>query len=83
MTNVIEHGLARINHASDCLAVLLKELELAAKAGKCKILYAVDIANCFYRDTNVKYPDNIRPVTVENTTLGRAFKKLFKSNWVT
>lgn len=74
--------MARIKHASDCVAVVLKELEIAANAGKCKILYAVDIANCFYRNTNVKYPDKVTPVVVDNTTIGRAFKKLFKSNWV-
>lgn len=81
LTNVIEHGLARINHASDCLAVLLKELEIAANSGKVKILYSVDIVNCFYRKTRIKYPNHTY-VPVENTTVGRAFKKLFTSNWV-
>lgn len=81
LTNVIEHGLQRIKHASDCVAVVLKELEIAANSGKVKILYAVDIANCFYRPTRVKYPDR-SGVPVDNTTIGRAFKKLFKSNWV-
>ena len=81
LTNVIEHGLARIKHASDCVAVLLKELEIAANAGKVKILYSVDIVNGFYRKTSIKFPDRTY-ARVEQTTLGRAFKKLFKSNWV-
>lgn len=81
ITNVIEHGINRVNHASDCLAVLLKELKLSANEGVIKMSVLVDKVNLFYpeepklkhNDRKVAYPDDVTPT--------RAFKKLFKNDW--
>lgn len=81
LTDVIEHGISRIKHASDCLAVLLKELKLHANDGNCRIFCAVDLVNSFYRPTNVLWPDRTG-VVVDLITIGRAFKKLFRNDWV-
>lgn len=81
ITNVIEHGINRANHASDCVAVILKEVKSFANQGKCRVLVAVDKANMFYGVTNVEYPDKSKAY-VEKVTIARAFRKLFKNDWV-
>ena len=79
--HVIEHGISRIKHASDCVAVLLKELKAHANAGRCRIFCAVDLVNAFYRPTNLRRVDNTG-IHVDDITIGRAFKKMLKNDWV-
>ena len=81
LTDVIEHGISRIKHASDCLAVLLKELKEHAKEGGCRVFCAVDLVNAFYRPTNLRRED-LTGIQVDHFTIGRAFKKLFRNDWV-
>ena len=81
LTDVIEHGISRIKHASDCLAVLLKELKEHAKGGGCRVFCAVDLVNAFYRPTNLRRED-LTGIQVDHFTIGRAFKKLFRNDWV-
>jgi small subunit ribosomal protein S29 len=81
LVNVIEHGISRIKHASDCVAVLLKELKLQADAGSFRLFYAVDLVNSFYRPTNMMWPDKTG-LHVDQITIGRAFKKLLLNDWV-
>lgn len=82
LTNIIEHGISRIKHAPDAIAVLLKELKLLANDGKCKILVGCDLINRFYfRITNIRQPDQ-NDFNVEHFTHARAFKKLFRNDWV-
>lgn len=79
--NVIDHGIARIKHASDCVAVLLKELKLAANQGKTRMFVGVDIANVFFRRTRLRHEDETE-VEPNEITIARAFVKLFQNDWV-
>jgi len=81
LKNILEHGISRIKHASDCMAVLLKEIKAQASEGKCKVLVVVDKVNSFYEKSKILYPDR-RLVPVDNITIARAFKKLFINDWV-
>lgn len=81
LTDVIQHGIGRINHASDCLAVVLKELKEQACAGKFRLYVSVDLVNSFYRPTNIRRQD-CTGVQVCQTTMGKAFKKMFLNDWV-
>ena len=81
LKNILEHGINRIKHSSDCMAVLLKEIKAQACEGKFRALVVADKANVFYEKGKVKYPDKSL-VEIENITIARAFKKLFHNDWV-
>jgi hypothetical protein len=81
LTDVIEHGIHRIKHSSDCVAVLCKELKEQANDGKFRMLVAVDQVNSFYGKPNMRLPD-LSWADIEDLTIVRAFKKLFKNDWV-
>lgn len=70
-----------MKHASDCVAVLLKELKKLSNDNKCRVLVACDFVNNFYYKTALRHP-NKRDVAVDHLTVGRAFKKLFINDWV-
>ena len=81
LTDIIEHGIHRIKHSSDCVAVLCKELKEQANAGVFKMFVAVDCVNSFYRKPNIRLPD-LSWGDVDNITIVRAFKKLLRNDWV-
>ncbi|KAI1301449.1 28S ribosomal protein S29, mitochondrial [Halotydeus destructor] len=81
LTNVVEHGINRMKHASDCVAVVLKELKKSSKEGSCRLLVTCDIVNTFYSKTaEVRHPNQME-AAVDHFTIGRAFKKLFLNDW--
>lgn len=81
LVNVIDHGLSRMKHASDCYAVLLKELKIAANSGQLRLMVLVNDVNIFYGKPKVKHPDG-QVASVEDLTLVRALMKFFKTDWV-
>ena len=81
LMSIVEHGINRIKHASDCMAVLLKELRLNAAKGHCRLLVVVDKVNAFYEPTRLHFPDRTI-ATVDDITIARAMKKFFNTNWV-
>lgn len=80
LVNVIDHGISRMKHASDCYAVLLKELKIAANNNLCRLMVLANDVNIFYKKPLVKHADG-RVASVEEMTLARAFMKMFKSDW--
>ncbi|XP_017494067.1 PREDICTED: 28S ribosomal protein S29, mitochondrial-like [Rhagoletis zephyria] len=80
LMSIVEHGINRIKHASDCMAVLLKELKLNSEKGNCRLLVVADKANAFYEPTLLRFPDRTC-ATADDITIARAFKKLFKKDW--
>lgn len=78
---IIDHGLNRVIHSSDCLAVLIKELMLAADEGKIKLLTIMNKVDWLfhYYAGQLKHPD-FKRVTVDEMTVPRALKKLIKSD---
>lgn len=78
LIKVAEHGVNRVNHASDCLAVLFKELTLAADEGKIKLATVIDNVNfLFHREAmkEIKHPD-LKQVLIDEITVARGLKKL-------
>lgn len=80
--SIVEHGINRIKHASDCMAVLLKELKLnSAQNPNCRLLVVGDKVNAFYEESLLRFPDRLI-ATPDDITIARAFKKMFKKDWV-
>ena len=82
LTNVIEHGISRMKHASDAVAVILKELKLAASEEKCRILVAVDCVHRFFQKPRTLFHPDGSWMEVDQMTHARAFKKLLYNDWV-
>jgi len=92
--DIVRQGLERPKFSTDCLAVLMKELQLHCKGGNCKIAIFVDGINVlFERRTNInrKLPTKrvkgpFKPEWTEESiapdefTVVRSIKKLLKSN---
>lgn len=82
LINVAEHGVNRVNHASDCVAVLLKELTLAADAGKIKLASILDnVRFLFLREAGVIMHKDNKLILVDEMTVARALKKLIKGSY--
>lgn len=82
LINIAEHGVNRVTHASDCVAVLFKELMLASDSGKIKLATFIDdVRLLFQREAgNLKHSDKKR-VLVDEITVARSLKKLIKGNY--
>lgn len=79
LVNIVEHGINRVNHASDCLAVLIKELILAADEGKIKLAsFLDDISFLFSYEAGILKHNDFKKVLVDEITVARAIKKLIK-----
>lgn len=72
-----DHGVNRVMHASDCFAVLVKELMKAADEGKIKLsLVARDVSFLFLEFAGyLRHPD-WKSVLVDEMTVARTYKKL-------
>lgn len=82
LVNVAEHGVNRVNHASDCVAVLFKELMLAADAGKIKLASILDnVKYLFSREAGVIKHKDRKLILVDEITVARAIKKLIKGSY--
>jgi len=79
IANIAEHGVNRVIHASDCVAVLFKELALAADGGKIKLASVIDGTRYLFEDLagKLKHQDH-KKMYVDEITIARALKKLIK-----
>ncbi|XP_035227409.1 28S ribosomal protein S29, mitochondrial-like isoform X1 [Stegodyphus dumicola] len=80
LMEVVEHGLQRVRHSSDCIAVLLKEIKYHSQFGKFKTLLIVDGVNAIFTKTNVKRPDQSL-VPAPEITIVNAVMKMLKNDW--
>lgn len=81
LINIIDHGITRSDHSSDCYAVLVKELKLAAEQGLIKLFVAIEDINFLYWPTDLRRPDWTYYTTMD-VTVTRAFRKLVSSDFV-
>lgn len=82
LMNVAEHGVNRVNHASDCVAVLFKELTLAADEGKIKLASILDnVRFLFLREAGILKHKGNKRILVDEITVARAIKKLIKGSY--
>lgn len=81
LIKVADHGINRINHASDCVAVLIKELMLAADDGKIKLASFIDnVRFLFTFEAGILRHKDKKKVYIDEITVARALKKLVKSS---
>jgi hypothetical protein len=82
LTNVIDHGVNRVIHSSDCVAVLFKELMLAADSGKIRLASVLDnVRFLFLREAGVLKHQDHKRVLVDEITVARALKKLIRGTY--
>ena len=81
LINVVNHGINRSDHSSDCYAVLIRELKLAAEQNLIKLVIAIDNVNFLYWPTDLRRPDFTYYTTLD-VTITRAFRKLLASDFV-
>ena len=81
LVNVINHGINRHDHSSDCYAVLIRELKLAANQGLIKLMIAIEDLNFIYWPTDLRRPDFTYYTTMD-VTITRALRKLISSDFV-
>jgi len=80
--NIADHGVSRVNHASDCVAVLFKELMEYADEGKIKLASVLDnVRFLFLRQCGVLLSPDRKRILVDEMTVARAIKKLIKGNY--
>lgn len=79
LISVADHGINRVNHASDCVAVLFKELMLASDNGTIKLASFLDNVKFLYHEfAGVLKHKDLKHVLVDEITVARAIKKLIK-----
>jgi small subunit ribosomal protein S29 len=82
LVNVIEHGINRVIHASDCVSVLFKELMMAADSGKIRLASVLDnVRFLFLRECGVLKHADFKKVLVDEMTVARAIKKLIRGSY--
>lgn len=81
LMNVAEHAVNRVTHATDCFAVLLKELAIAANNGIIRLVTILDdVAYLFdERAGELKHKD-YKFMYTDELTAARAIKKLVKGS---
>lgn len=80
LLDIIEHGLNRAGHASDCIAALLSEIKSQSESGKFKAFVAVDGLNAFFVPSRLKRADKTL-VEPEKFTIIEAFLNLLDNDW--
>lgn len=83
LMSVVDHGIQRGRHSSDCLAVLLKEIKILSESNKFKTMVVIDGVNAFFNKPNVyilRRPDKsvINPTEI---TICKAFMKILRNDW--
>lgn len=81
LSELVEHGIARIKFASETVAALIYELKLNAKQDKCKVMVVIDGFNAFFHPETRILGDNKQPVTPDKITLTQPFLDITRYDW--
>ncbi|CAL8100795.1 unnamed protein product [Orchesella dallaii] len=78
---IVEHGISRPVHATECMYTLFKELKAQSSEEKCKTMVLADGVNGLFYDCKwIKGADR-KMVPPSNLTAYEAMKDLFKTDW--
>ncbi|KAF0297414.1 28S ribosomal protein S29, mitochondrial [Amphibalanus amphitrite] len=80
LTDLVELGVTRGKHASQCVLALLAELKAHASAGRCRLLMAVEKVNAFWCDSTARREDG-STVKFGDMTVIRAAEQLLRPDW--
>ncbi|XP_014666817.1 PREDICTED: 28S ribosomal protein S29, mitochondrial-like [Priapulus caudatus] len=80
ITNVIEQGINRSKHASDCMNVILREVKLQSKNLRKPVLVAMDGVNHLFWDTAIRREDRTF-LPACDVSLVYNLKKLLHNDW--
>lgn len=82
LIKIADHGVNRVIHASDCVAVLIKELMLASDQGKIKLASILDdVKFLFNLEAGIIKHKDHKLIYVDEMTVARALKKLIKGTY--
>lgn len=81
LSELVEHGIARIKFASETVAALLSEIKQHASNGQCKVMVAIDGFNGFFHPVTRIVADNKQKVKPERITLTQPFLDITNFNW--
>lgn len=81
LSDLVEHGIARIKFATDTIAALIGEMKQHATAGHCKVMVAIDGFNAFYHPETRILTDNKVRVTPDKVTLTKPFLDITNYDW--
>ncbi|ESO96365.1 hypothetical protein LOTGIDRAFT_144016, partial [Lottia gigantea] len=79
-SELVEFCINRNTYASDCVAILLREIKKLACDKKIKVLVSVDGINGLFREC-VMRNENKKLIMNEDITLIRSFRKIIQTNW--
>ncbi|XP_021943200.1 28S ribosomal protein S29, mitochondrial [Folsomia candida] len=81
LLDIVEHGIARPAHASECIYALLSDLKSLSSNQKCKTMVLIDGINALYYECiKIKRPDRTL-VPPNMITAFEAFKEAIKPDW--
>ena len=80
LSELVELGVTRGKHASQCVLALLAELKAHASAGRCRLLLAVEKVNAFWCDSAARREDG-STVRFADMTVVRAAQQLLLPDW--
>ncbi|XP_064609024.1 small ribosomal subunit protein mS29-like [Liolophura sinensis] len=80
LMDVVDHGLNRGKHASDCVGVILKEVKTQASDKRCRLMVAIDGVNGFWRESALR-DELYKSIPSERISLIHHFKKLLADEW--
>ncbi|XP_030387188.1 28S ribosomal protein S29, mitochondrial [Scaptodrosophila lebanonensis] len=81
LTELVEHGIARIKYASETIAAVISELKQLSTAGQCKVMVAIDGFNAFFHPETRIFSDNKQRVTPDRITLTQPFLNITNYDW--
>lgn len=82
LTDLIDHGIARIKFACAIIAVLLEELKEQSTQGKCKVMVGIDGYNAmFWPRTYLHGETRAHKITTDQITLTKPFLNMTNYNW--
>jgi len=82
LTELIDHGIARIKFACDIVAVLLEELKEQSTQGKCKTMVGIDGYNAlFWPRTYMHGETRAHKITSDQITLTKPFINITNYDW--
>lgn len=81
LSELIEHGIARVKYASEVMSVLVAELKAHSTAGRCKVMVGIDGFNAFFHPKTLIKSDMKQKMTPDKITISEPFLNITKYDW--
>lgn len=81
LSELIEHGIARVKYASEVMRVLVDELKSHSTAGRCKVMVGIDGYNAFFHKKTMIKSDTKQKMSPDKITITEPFLNVTKYDW--